>query len=262
MKKIISIAIILIIPCHFIFSQTKVSDNKVELLIPNSERIDPGWGSGTEDFRNLEILDKIDETSSERRFKEAARDYRISIDIFQNTESSIESKKEEYEQEVNPQDRYEWQKRAREDARNRELAKLLNDGRNQAVQYLIRGMTTLDKIENPTVKSQASFLDLKAGLYREYAKHQFSMKNYIPVTDILLRYIQLNEKYEKESEPHKILAFCFEKMQMSALKNKKYEIADDFKEKKNRHLITFAELHYGKSSTEYQTISEKVMKDY
>jgi hypothetical protein len=237
-------------------------ENNVELIIPDSGKFDPGWGSGREDFRNLEILNQVDEASSQRKLKESARDYRIAVDIFQNAESTIETKKEEYALEVNPEDRYEWQKAAREEKRNRELAKIQYEGRSQATQYLIKGMNSLDKIDNPKVKSSETYLELKAGLYREYSKHQFALKNYIPTTDILSRYIELDDKYYNESEPHKILAFCYEKLEQSANKNRKIVIADEFREKKKRHLLTYAELHYGKESAEFQRIVEKVQKDY
>lgn len=257
------ILILTILPAIIpIYSDTSKKENNVELIIPDSGTSNPGWGSGRDEFRNLEILDQVDETSSQRKLKESARDYRIAVDIFKNTESTIESKKEDFALEMNPEDRYEWQKAAREGRQRRELSKMLYEGRAQATKYLIKGMNTLDKIDNPKVKSSETFLELKAGLYREYSKHQFALRNYIPTTDILTRYIELNDKYFNESEPHKMLAYCYEKLEQNASKNRKIAIAEEFREKKKRHLLTYAELHYGKESSEYERIVEKVQKDY
>lgn len=248
----------------FFFSlsaQTPPKDEKVELIIPDSGKTDPGWGIDKKDFQNLDILEGIDETSSQKRLKDAATDYRSAVELFQAAQKAIDTKQEDFAKEVNPEDRYEWQKQAREDARARELARMLYEARSQANQYLIRAMIHLDKIENPKTKTSETYIDLKASVYREYVKHQFAMKNYIPATDILLRYIALGDKFYRESEPHKLLAHCFERLEQNALRNKRYQSVEEFKEKKKRHLITFAELQYGKESPEFQRIAEKVDRD-
>ncbi|NCN10014.1 MAG: hypothetical protein GW938_09245 [Leptospira sp.] len=245
-----------------IFPAIAESKNKIELMVPDSSVPDSGWGSSTDTIKNLEILDFIDESSSRKKFNEALEDYKTAVGIFQNAEDFVEKKKEEFTMEVHPEDRYDWQKNAREDAQNKDLVKISNEGRNQSLQYLVRSMTSLDKIENPKIKESQAYLELKAGLYREYAKHQFAFRNYGVVADILTRYIALDAKFKTESEPHRLLAHCFEKMEIGAAKNKKTFIAEEYKEKKKSHILSYAEVQYGKDSKEYESIAEKVMKDY
>lgn len=252
-------SLFLLILCLPTFVESK---NKIELLVPESSIPDSGWGSSTETIKNLEILDFIDESSSKKKFNESLEDYKTAVDIFRNTEDAIEKKKEDFEMEVHPEDRYDWQKKAREESQNKDLTKITNEGRNQALQFLVRAMSALDKVENPKVKESNAYLELKAGLYREYAKHQFAYKNYGVVADILSRYIALDDRFKTESEPHRLLAHCFEKMELGASKNKKTFIAEEYKEKKKQHILSYAEVQYGKDSKEYESIFEKVMKDY
>jgi len=233
----------------------------VELILPERKTTDPGWGDA-DDLKNLEILKKIDSKHSEKRLREASEFYRKAIENFQNAEKLALSKREEYESMQFPEDRYEWQKRERRELQEKEIAKILWDARNFSIQYLIRGMDSIDSIQNPRIIQSENFRELKAGLYREYIKHQYSMKNYNQTIDMANRYILLDDIYYNESEPHRILAVCYEKLEESAKKNKKADLADGFREKKKHHLITYAELHYGKESEEYQTILEKIMKDY
>jgi hypothetical protein len=51
-------------------------------------------------------------------------------------------------------------------------------------------------------------------------------------------------------------------MEQGASKNKKTFIAEEYKEKKKQHILSYAEVQYGKDSKEYESIFEKVMKDY
>lgn len=234
-------------------------EKSVELLIP--EKTDPGWGE-IDTSRYLEILKRIDPKNSQSKLEEASNLYRRAVESFRNTEIAIERKREDYNLAQYPEDRYEWQKHARKEAQERELNRMLIEGRNTSIQYLIRGMDILDSIENPRIVQSPAFKDLKAGFYREFIKHQYALKNYTLALDMANRYILLDDSHYKEPEPHKILAVCYEKLEQFASKNKKYEQLEYYKEKKKNHLITYAELRYGKDSDEYLTIMDKILKDY
>ncbi|MCC5813180.1 MAG: hypothetical protein JJT78_00360 [Leptospira sp.] len=245
-----------------IYSQKKEEWKSSELILPDNPDYDPGWGSGTNDFKNLKILQSVDPSQSSEWLEKAGEEYREAVETMNRVNSEVENKREDYAAEKNPEDRYEWQKKAREDARERELARLLANARNTSIQHLIRGMKHLENIENPTIRESETYIDLKAGLYREYAKHQFAMKNYVQVADILNRYIQINDKFYNESEAHKLLSVAYERLESVAKKSRKTQLSYDLKEKKKRHLVTYAELHYGKESHEFQRIMDAVMKDY
>ena len=122
---------------------------------------------------------------------------------------------------------------------------------------LVKGMVTLDKIENPSAVTSQVYIDLKASIYREYIKHQLRMKNYNQAMDMIEQYISLGDTYKKESEPHKLLAVCYEFNERQASKYKKDSIAKKFKRKKNQELLLYSELAYGKDSAQYKKIQKR-----
>ncbi|BDA78772.1 hypothetical protein LPTSP3_g17020 [Leptospira kobayashii] len=237
------------------------SDSKIEQILPTSPDKDSPWGTGPERFQEMEILDLVDEASSQRRWKEANKEYSIAIEGFEIATKSVAKKREEAKSLVYYEDRYDWQRKARNETREKEFQKTLSDARNQAVLRLIKAMAFLDKIENPKVKSSEPYLDLKSGLYREYIKHQDAFKNYMQSADFLERYISLSEKNEKEAEPHRLLALSYEKLEFNATKGKNPSIAEEWRESKKKHLLRFAELHYGRESKEFTAIEEKIARD-
>jgi len=234
---------------------------KVEQILPTTPEKGSLWGDGPERFKEIEILDLIDESTSQKRWKEANKEYSIAIESFDQTMKKIEKKREDAKKVVYYEDRYEWQKKSRSDALEKNFQRQILDARNQANLRLIKGMSLLDKIENPKVKASDPYLDLKAGLFREYIKHQDAYKNYMQSADFLERYVSLSAKHEKEAEPHRLLALAYEKLEGAAWKGKNSSMAEEWKEAKKRHLLRFAELHYGRESKEYSAIEEKVGKD-
>jgi len=251
----------ILVATFLLFQSRLLPDTKLEQILPGPPEKGSPWGEVSEKFKEIEILDLVDEASSERRWKEANKEYSVAIEAFLNVTKSVEKKREDSKKLVYYEDRYEWQKKARANAIEKDLQRQIAEARNQANARLIKGMSILEKIENPKVKSSAPYLDLKAGLYREYIKHQDAFKNYLQSADFLERYISLSEKHEKEAEPHRLLAIAYEKLELTAFKAKNFAIADEWKEAKKKHLLRFAELHYGRETKEYQTIEEKVAKD-
>jgi len=242
--------------------KTTKPEPKLEQILPTKPEKDSVWGSEPETFKDLEILDLVDEKSSQRKWKEASSSYSLAIQGFEDAVRSIEKRREEASKEVFYEDRYEWQKKARAETREKEFAKQLSEARNQSVLHLIRGMGLLDKIENPKVKESDAYIDLKAGIYREYIKHQEAQKNYLQAVDFLERYIALDDRFEREPEPHRLMALAYEKLESFAEKGKKTVLAEEWKELKKRHLMRFAELYYGKESQEYSAIASRVARDY
>ncbi|MCZ8156043.1 MAG: hypothetical protein O9264_07985 [Leptospira sp.] len=245
----------------FLTGSVQSDSTKVEQILPTSPDKNSPWGADPERFKEIQILDLIDESTSQKRWKEANREYSIAIESFENAIKVVDKKREDAAKVVYYEDRYEWQKKSRNDAREKEFQRQIYEARNQANSKLIRAMALLDKIENPKVKSSDPYLDLKAGLFREYIKHQDAFKNYFQTADFLERYIALSEKHEKEAEPHRLLALSYEKLEATATKAKNPLMAEEWKENKKKHLLRFAELHYGKESKEYLAIEEKVAKD-
>ncbi|GBF49200.1 hypothetical protein LPTSP4_07100 [Leptospira ryugenii] len=242
-------------------NQTFAFETKVEQILPTKPERNSPWGEEPDRLKDLKILDGVDEANSLERWKEANREYSQAIEGFELQEKNLLKKHEEALKAFYYEDRYDWQKKARKDRLEKDLQKKIFEARNIANAKLIKGILLLDKIENPKIKEGESYQDLKAGLFREYIKHQTAFKNYIQSIDFLERYIALGEKYEKEAEPHRLLALSYEKLETTATKAKNVPLAEETKAAKKKHLLRFAELHYGKESKEYLAIEEKVLKD-
>ena len=185
-----------------------------------------------------------------------------SLAIYKATEKSIKEKKEllAKEKETNTQDKFEWQKKARENTMDKEFKRMSLEGRKKSVIELVKAMNALDKIENPDAITSPVFIDLKASIYREYIKHQFRLKNYNQSSEVLEMYIALGDQYEKEAEPHKLLAMCYESQEKQASKYKKESVSTEYRTLKNCHLLRFADLAYGMESNQFKRIEKKTIK--
>ncbi|PJZ86100.1 FcpA-related putative periplasmic flagellar protein [Leptospira harrisiae] len=243
-------------------NQSTSTENRLESILPTTPESGSPWGENSERLDSISVLNLVDEKNSQKRWQDANKEYSSAIDYFESVRKNIEKRKEDSKKEIYYEDRYEWQKQIRKENKEKEFQKQLFDLRSQTVGRLVKAMNVLDKIENPKVKESAPYLDLKSGIYREYIKHQEAFKNYLQVIDFTHRYIELSSKNEKEAEPHRLLALSYEKMEQTALRSKNQELYYEFKELKKKHLLRFAEIHYGRDSKEYTTIEEKVGRDF
>lgn len=237
------------------------ADEKVELIIPDLKKPEGSWGKEADEveaFQDIRIIDDLSEESTIARLEEARNHFNTSLAIFKAAEKQIKEKKELAARESRPAEKYEWQKRSRELELEKEYKRISLEGRKNAVMELIKGMAALDKIENPNMLESQVYKDLKASIYREYIKHQFRMKNYNQAMDIIRMYLKIGENYEKEAEPHKLLAICYEFNERQAARYKRENLREKFKALKNRHLLRYAELAYGPESKQYETIKKKV----
>ncbi|TGL25739.1 hypothetical protein EHQ42_01150 [Leptospira levettii] len=240
----------------------QTGETRVESILPTRPESGSPWGDSTQAIGTIPVLDFVDEKNSQKRWSDANKEYSLALDGFETGKKGIDKRREDFKKEVFYEDRYEWQKVTRKENKEKEFQKQLYELRTQTTLRLVKAMNLLDKIENPKVKESASYIDLKSGIYREYIKHQESFKNYLQVIDFTTRYIEISSKNEMEAEPHRLLAFSYEKMEQTAFRSKNQELYYEFKELKKKHLLRFAELHYGRESKEYAAIEEKVGKDF
>lgn len=238
------------------------TESRVESILPTKPESNSPWGDSSASIDTIPILDLVDEKNSQKRWLEASKEFSLAIEGFETGRKTIEKRREDFKKEVFYEDRYEWQKVTRRENKEKEFQKLLYDLRSQTILKLVKAMNLLDKIENPKVKESASYIDLKSGIYREYIKHQESFKNYLQVIDFTNRYMEISSKNELEAEPHRLLSLSYEKLELTAQKSKNQELVYEFKELKKKHLLRFAELHYGRESKEYAAIEEKVGRDF
>ncbi|EKJ85205.1 hypothetical protein CLV96_0395 [Leptospira meyeri] len=243
-------------------NQSSSTENRVESILPTTPESGSPWGENSERLETIPVLNLVDEKNSQKRWQDANKEYSSAIESFESGRKNIDKRREDFKKEVYYEDRYEWQKQIRKENKEKEFQKQIFDLRSQTVSRLVKAMNLLDKIENPKVKESASYLDLKSGIYREYIKHQEAFKNYLQVIDFAHRYMELSSKNEAEAEPHRLLSLAYEKMEQTALRSKNQELYYEFKELKKKHLLRFAEIHYGRDSKEYATIEEKVGRDF
>ncbi|NBU99176.1 MAG: hypothetical protein EBS19_13360 [Spirochaetia bacterium] len=261
MRQIVFSILLLSIAFSYIYSDTK-SDDKVELIISDPKKKPEGsWGKEADEveaFQDIKIIDDLSEENTIARMEEAKNHFNTSLAIYKASEKLIKDKREAALKESKPQDKYDWQKKTREIDQDRESKRISLEGRKNAVMELVKGMVALDKIENPSAVTSQVYIDLKASIYREYTKHQLRMKNYNQAMDMIEQYISLGDNYKKESEPHKLLAVCYEFNERQASKYKKDSIAKKFKRKKNQELLLYSELAYGKDSAQYKKIQKRI----
>lgn len=241
-------------------------DDKVELIISDpSKKAEGSWGKEAdqvEAFQDIKIIDGLSEENTKERLEEARNFFNSSLAIYKATEKSIKEKREQHQKEkdANNRDRFEWQKKARDQNMEKEFRRMSYDGRKKAVMELVKGMDALEKIENPAATASQVYIDLKASIYREYIKHQFRLKNYNQSRDMLEKYLLLGPTFIVEAEPHKLLAMCYESQEKEANKYKNDELISKIKEEKNFHLVRYAEIAYGKDSSQFKKIEKKVSK--
>ena len=261
MRQIVFSILLLSIVSPYIYSDTK-SDDKVELIISDPKKKPEGsWGKEADEveaFQDIKIIDDLSEENTIARMEEAKNHFNTSLAIYKASEKLIKDRREAALKESKPQDKYDWQKKTREIDQDRESKRISLEGRKNSVMELVKGMVALDKIENPSAVTSQVYIDLKASIYREYTKHQLRMKNYNQAMDMIEQYISLGDTYKKESEPHKLLAVCYEFNERQASKYKKDSIARKFKRKKNQELLLYSELAYGKDSAQYKKIQKRI----
>ena len=261
MRQIVFSILLLSIVSPYIYSDTK-SDDKVELIISDPKKKPEGsWGKEADEveaFQDIKIIDDLSEENTIARMEEAKNHFNTSLAIYKASEKLIKDRREAAVKESKPQDKYDWQKKTREIDQDRESKRISLEGRKNSVMELVKGMVALDKIENPSAVTSQVYIDLKASIYREYIKHQLRMKNYNQAMDMIEQYISLGDSYKKESEPHKLLAVCYEFNERQASKYKKDSIARKFKRKKNQELLLYSELAYGKDSAQYKKIQKRI----
>lgn len=271
MKKIIKNLIIFslsLFAIQAIFSQDTLKKDNVELIIPEDKIIQGSWGEEADEiksFNEIKILDELSEENTKKWLEQSRDNFNTAIKEFQEAVKEINKKRQKMYDEVDALDIYEWRKNARKEGIERQLFRDIIKARKKSIVNLVKGMRAIDRIENPEAMQTPIYKDLKASLYREYIKHQFRMKNYYQASAMIEKYFELGKKedsvygeYEKEAMPHKLLAICYESVEKMAKKYKKKALYKEYKELKNKHIIRYAELAYGKDSNQYTRVIKKL----
>ncbi|MCR1792876.1 hypothetical protein K0V43_04770 [Leptospira sp. id769339] len=247
----------LIAPTSYLFPQEDPHDRpkRLEILIPESVKDGP-WSDDPNEFKDIDLLGDFSEGNSKQALERTEGYFSAALDGFKKVSDSIKSKREKEEGKVLDSERFPWQRKTRLENAERLWNRELTRARLDSVKNLSLAMKNLDKIANPNIRKSESFLELQAGIYREFIKHQYALKNFNQSAEFLEKYISLDPKFNDEAEPHRILSHCYERLYLSAKKSGHPEGMEYYKDRRKKHGILYAEKAYGRNSYEFKKVLE------
>lgn len=154
-----------------------------------------------------------------------------------------------------------WQRLDYEEAIRRREAQIRNRARMQAVAHLVKAINELDAVGNPEVATSAPFKELLSLVYRNYVKLQFRLQNFSACQDVLERYLKIRPEHAQDPEAHRLLAACYRRNETLAHRMQDLRMSDEYRRRKNEHLLKYALLAFGPSSAEYTAIHARVERD-
>ncbi len=236
------------------------SPRRLEVLIPESAKEGP-WSDDPIEFKDIDILGDFGEDSSKQSLEQTREYLSKALDGFQKISEDIKTRRTKEESKVLESERYEWQKKTRQENAERIFNREISRARLESIKQLALAMKSMDKIGNPKIKKSESFLELRAGVYREFIKHQYALRNYVQSAEFLEKYILLDPKFNDEAPPHQLLSHCYERLYLSAKKSKDSEGMEFYQNRRKKHGILYAELAYGRNSYEFKKVLELLAKD-
>ncbi|WP_246050689.1 FcpA-related putative periplasmic flagellar protein [Leptospira langatensis] len=245
-----------------LFSQEDPHDRpkRLEVLIPESAKEGP-WSDTPLEFKDLDLLGDFSEDNSKQSLQQTEDYLSKAMDSFKHVSDSVKQKREKEESKTLESERFEWQRKTRLENSERAFSREINKARLESIRLLALAIKNLEKIANPKIKKSESFLDLRAGVYREFIKHQYALQNFNQSAEFLEKYISLDPKFNDEAEPHRILTHCYERLYLGAKRSKSPEGMEYYLARKKKHGILYAEKAYGRNSYEFKKVLELLAKE-
>mgnify|MGYP005853166573 CR=1 FL=1 len=250
---------------NFFFSKEAKEDEKqvLEATFPESSSVSEEEATWPEsdispDFPELQIFDRLDPEKSMEGVKRARLLYLESVKAIKEGEHEAKA----LEEKINALPvQHEWQRREREQslARQQSLARLR--ARRKAIGFTVKALETLDKVKNPGIMASSFYKDLKAKTIRQYVRLQLSTGSISGVIEMIHAYFDLKESHKQESEPYRVLAIVYRKLELMAQQRKAEKEFNEYKRLKNENLLKFTEMAHGKDSNEYDYIREQIRRD-
>lgn len=213
----------------------------------------------SDSYPELQILDDISPKKSLERLKKARSLYSTAMKTMEKSKKEEEELKQKY---LKKPANHDWEKRERQEAIEKEQARIRARHRMESIGYLIKGLDNLEMAKNPSVRESDTFVDLKSVIVREYIKLQFASRNLAHCIEMLNTYLRLKPEHTKQAEPYRLLAVCYRSQEVAAKKMGKEELEKDFKRLKNANLLKYAEIRYGKDSGEYNALKQQIDRDF
>lgn len=209
-------------------------------------------------FPELQIIDELSTKNSLKHMKAARRFYSMSKRSIKKALASSEAESSKFNLKGV---RHDWEKVDMEENLKRSRRRIEARGRMEAISYLIKGIREMDAVRNPTILKSASYISLKASMYRNYVKQQFLNRNLNICIEILHHYMDLKPEHKQEPEVHRLLAASYRSQEVLSERARDNKARFVFKKNKNKHLLSYALLAYGKDSHQYKFIKKKVDRD-
>ena len=214
-------------------------------------------------IKALAELEKLSDEYSENLLKMVIDEYSTGIDILSDMEVEVNKLKATFAKRNNLNERWYWQEIDRKNQEKRQISYLKYEAKTKSVTYFTRAINHMDDIQSVKVKADPAFINAKIRLYQAYISTQYDIQSLLPCIKVLEHYIQINEKTKNDQWAYNYLASCYGYMEAQTAKSR--IIGEDekllWKQKKNRALLTAAELKYSVDSPQYKHLKEVVELD-
>ena len=251
---------------NYFFSKQAAQDDQqvLETTFPESSSISEedqdNWPEKdvSPNFPELHVFDQLDPEKSMEKVKQARLEYLEAVkQLKAGDNEALELEKQVSQQPI----QYEWQRREREQNLLSHQRSIRLKARQKAIGFTIKALQTLDEVKNPGIMASNYYIDLKSKTIRQYIRLHLSTGNISGVIQLIQEYFDLKKDHKNESEPYRVLAIVYRKLEIMAQERKAEKEFNHFKRLKNENLLKFTELAYGKDSNEYDRIQVQIRKD-
>jgi hypothetical protein len=224
-----------------------------------------GWRF--EDFKPyisaLQELEKLNDEYSETVLRHAIDEYSSAIDILEDMESEVEKTRTLFKKKINLNERWYWQEIDRKNQEKRQIGMIKREAKMKSITYFTKAINLLDEVKSNQVRKDKRFINFQIRLFQAYVSTQYDLQNLKPCIPILEKYITLTEKTKNDIWAYKYMASCYGFMEtmLRKYKHSSEELVLEFKQKKNRALLTAAELKYGVDSPQFKHLKEVIEID-
>ncbi len=209
-------------------------------------------------FPELRVIDEVSAQSATARMERARVSLREAQSLLRAAEHEAAEERARLEA-TQPEEG--WRRLEHQEAIRRREMQIRNRARNAAVAHLVRAIAQLDGVGNPAIADSDNYKELLTLSYRQYVKLQFQMRNFSVCMDVLERYLRLRPEHAQDPEVHRLLAACYRHQQTIAARTQDYRMSEEFRRKKNNHLLEYARLAFGAESAEFNAVHQRVERD-
>lgn len=210
-------------------------------------------------FPELKILDQFDPKKSEQYLKSAKNNYDTALKVIKKGKeeaSSVPTMLESL-----PEKHY-WQSLEKQEKIQKKQKEIIMRSYREAKNYIIKGLNDLENIKATKVLQTDYYINLKSNLLRHYVLIQLSLYDISGIIPTIEEYFSLRKSHREEPHPYKILAYCYQNLEISSQRSKvKEETIIQYKKLKYKNLLQYVILKYGKNSPQYEYLKKEIERE-